>query len=109
MPPKMQELRKYLSAGGKHDEKTAPKRGGRGCLQGPAIQDGNKSLPALAANAPPLRPEVEAFTSENCREAERMSFGTDLPLALGRHGTGVGMRAIRESPLRRWGTFHRFM
>ena len=92
MPPKMQERRKYLSAGGKHDEKTAPKRGGRGCLEGPAIQDGNKSLPALASNAPPLRPEVEAFTPEICREAIRMGSSKAEPLALGRHESGVSGR-----------------
>jgi hypothetical protein len=100
MPPKMQERRKYLSAGGKHDEKTAPKRGGRGVFAGAGDPGWEQVPPRFGCKRAPLRPEVDAFTPENCREAERMSFGTDLPLALGRHGTGVGMRAIRESPLR---------
>ena len=89
--------------------KNRPKTGRSGVFAGAGDPRWEQVPPLFGCKRAPLRPEVEAFTPENCREAERMSFGTDLPLALGRHGTGVGMRAIRESPLRRWGTFHRFM
>ena len=72
--------------------KNRPRNGAvGGCLQGPAIQDGNKSLPALAANAPPLRPEVEAFTPENCREVAWMGSRIAEPLALGNSGMLEGV------------------
>ena len=48
---------------------------------------------------PLLNLEVGKLTPGNCREVDRMGSSKAGPLALGRHMSGVGIRAIRESPL----------
>ena len=57
-----------------------------------------RSLAAGPVQPPPrplLNLEGKALSPGDCRAIVWMGSGTDVPLALGRHGSEVGMRAGR--------------